>query len=67
MDMPGIIRLSTQEARDIKDQPPAAIEAKVEPSLKDKIKARKAKAEAVEAQPVTEQPVDDVQSEELPL
>lgn len=48
-------------------QPPAAIEAKVEPSLKDKIKARKAKAEAVEAQPVTEQPVDDVQSEELPL
>ena len=48
-------------------QTPAAIEAKVEPSLKDKIKARKAKAEAVEAQPVTEQPVDDVQSEELPL
>lgn len=48
-------------------QPPATIEAKVEPSLKDKIKARKAKAEAVEAQPVTEQPVDDVQSEELPL
>lgn len=48
-------------------QPTAAIEAKVEPSLKDKIKARKAKAEAVEAQPVTEQPVDDVQSEELPL
>lgn len=48
-------------------QPTIAIEAKAEPSLKDKIKARKAKAEAVEAQPVTEQPVDDVQSEELPL
>ena len=50
-------------------QAPAAIEAKAEPSLKDKIKARKAKtvAETVEAQPVTEQPVDDVQSEELPL
>ena len=44
---------------------PAAIEAKPEPSLKDKLKARKAKAEAetVEAQPVTE----EVQSEELPL
>lgn len=48
-------------------QPTAAIEAKAEPSLKDKIKARKAKTEAVEAQPVTEQSVDDVQSEELPL
>lgn len=48
-------------------QAPAAIEAKAEPSLKDKIKARKAKAEAIEAQPVTEQTVDEVQSEELPL
>lgn len=48
-------------------QAPAAIEAKAEPSLKDKIKARKAKVEAVEAQPVTEQIVDEVQSEELPL
>ena len=48
-------------------QPTATIEAKAEPSLKDKIKARKAKAEAIEAQPVTEQTVDEVQSEELPL
>ena len=48
-------------------QPTVAIEAKAEPSLKDKIKARKAKAEAVEAQPVTEQAVEDIQSEELPL
>nr|DAV89570.1 MAG TPA: hypothetical protein [Caudoviricetes sp.] len=48
-------------------QPTAAIEAKAEPSLKDKIKARKAKVEAIEAQPVTEQNVDEVQSEELPL
>lgn len=48
-------------------QPAAAIETKAEPSLKDKIKARKAKAEAVEVQPMTEQPIEEVQSEELPL
>lgn len=48
-------------------QPTAAIETKAEPSLKDKIKARKAKAEAVEVQPMTEQPIEEVQSEELPL
>lgn len=48
-------------------QPIAAIEAKAEPSLKDKIKARKAKVEAVEAQPMTEQPIEEVRSEELPL
>lgn len=48
-------------------QPAAAIETKAKPSLKDKIKARKAKAEAVEVQPMTEQPIEEVQSEELPL
>lgn len=44
---------------------PAAIEVKSEPSLKDKIKARKAKADAetIEVQPLAE----EVQSEELPL
>lgn len=48
-------------------QPAAAIESKAEPSLKDKIKARKAKVEAVDVQPMTEQPIEEVQSEELPL
>lgn len=46
-------------------QPIAAIEAKAEPSLKDKIKARKAKSEAIEAQPAHES--SEVQDEELPL
>lgn len=44
-------------------QPAAAIESKAEPSLKDKIKARKAKVEAVDVQPMTEQPIEEVQSE----
>lgn len=46
---------------------PAVLEAKAEPSLKDKLKARKAKAEAqlIEAQPAHES--SEVQDEELPL
>lgn len=46
---------------------PAAIEAKAEPSLKDKLKARKTKTEAqlIEAQPAHES--SEVQDEELPL
>ena len=49
-------------------QAPAAIEAKAEPSLKDKIKARKAKtvAETVEAKPA-EEAQEEIPSEELPL
>lgn len=49
-------------------QAPAAIEAKAEPSLKDKIKARKAKsvAETVEAKPA-EEAQEEIRSEELPL
>lgn len=49
-------------------QAPAALEAKVEPSLKDKIKARKAKtvAETVEAKPA-EEAQEEIPSEELPL
>lgn len=48
-------------------QAPAAIEAKAEPSLKDKIKARKAKtvAETVEAKPAEE--AQEEIPEELPL
>ena len=50
-------------------QSPAAIEAKAEPSLKDKIKARKAKAvaETVEAKPSAEEAQAEIPSEELPL
>ena len=46
---------------------PAALETKAEPSLKDKLKARKTKAEAqlIEAQPAHES--SGVQDEELPL
>ena len=46
---------------------PAALETKAEPSLKDKLKARKTKAEAqlIEAQPAHES--SEVQDEELPL
>ena len=49
-------------------QAPAEIEAKAEPSLKDKIKARKAKtvAETVEAKPA-EEAQEEIRSEELPL
>lgn len=49
-------------------QAPAAIEANAEPSLKDKIKARKAKsvAETVEAKPA-EEAQEEIRSEELPL
>ena len=49
-------------------QAPAVIEAKAEPSLKDKIKARKAKtvAETVEAKPA-EEAQEEIRSEELPL
>ena len=49
-------------------QAPAVIEAKAEPSLKDKIKARKAKsvAETVEAKPA-EEAQEEIPSEELPL
>lgn len=49
-------------------QAPAAIEAKAEPSLKDKIKARKSKtvAETVEAKPA-EEAQEEIPSEELPL
>ena len=49
-------------------QAPAAIEAKAEPSLKDKIKARKAKtvAETLEAKPA-EEAQEEIPSEELPL
>lgn len=50
-------------------QAPAAIEAKAEPSLKDKIKARKAKtvAETVEAKPAEDLAQEEIPSEELPL
>ena len=52
----------------VETQAPAAIEAKAEPSLKDKIKARKAKAvaETVEAKPA-EEAQEEIPSEELPL
>lgn len=45
----------------------AAIEANPEMSLKDKLKARKAKAEAVEAQPAPVTEAEEIQSGELPL
>lgn len=45
----------------------AAIEAKPEMSLKDKLKVRKAKAEAVEAQPAPVTEAEEIQSGELPL